>query len=79
MIAGRVRVRGAVKLLCVRLYYVFWGYFRFEAESKIAGTLFYFTGFGGCGLRGVCRLGVPYRQGIGGGRRLFRPLRRAGR
>ena len=79
MIAGRVRVRGAVKLLCVRLYYVFWGYFRFVGKSKIAGALFYFTGFGGCGLRGGCRLGVPYRQGIGGGRRLFRPLRRAGR
>ena len=28
MIAGRVRVRGAVKLLCIRLYYLFRGYFR---------------------------------------------------
>lgn len=28
VIAGRVRVRGAVKLLCIRLYYLFRGYFR---------------------------------------------------
>ena len=79
MIAGLVRVRGAVKLLCIRLYYLFRGYFRFGGKSKIAGALFYFTGFAGCGLRGGCRLGVPYRQGIGVGRRLFRPLRRVGR
>ena len=79
VIAGRVRVRGAVKLLCIRLYYLFSGYFMFCGKSKIAGALFYFTGFGCCGLRGGCRLGVPYRQGTGAGRRLFRPLRRAGR
>ena len=79
MIAGRVRARGGVKLLCIRLYYLFRGYFRFVGKSKIAGALFYFTGFGGCGRRGGCRLGVPERQGIGVGRRLFRPLRRSGR
>ena len=79
MIAGRVRVRGAVKLLCIRLYYLLRGYFRFVGKSKIAGALFYFTGFAGCWLRGGCRLGVPYRQGIGGGRRLFRPWRIVGR
>ena len=51
VIAGRVRVRGAVKLLCIRLYYLFMGYFSFGGKSKIAWELFYFTGFGCCGLR----------------------------
>ena len=51
MIAGRVRVRGAVKLLCIRLYYLFRGYFMFGGKGKIAGALFYVTGCVGCGLR----------------------------
>ena len=48
MIAGRVRVRGAVKLLCIRLYYLFRGYFR-------RGVVLL---YGFCGLRASRRVQI---------------------
>ena len=50
MIAGLVRVRGAVKLLCIRLYYLFRGYFRFGGKSKIAGAFFTLRVLGAAGF-----------------------------
>lgn len=56
MIAGRVRVRGAVKLLCIRLCYLFRGYFRFVGKSKIAGGVILLYWF--CGLRASRRVQI---------------------
>ena len=40
-------MRGAVKLLCIRLYYLFSGYFRFVGKSKIAGGVILLYGLWG--------------------------------